>query len=581
MDQFCATCQNVGTDERRQLFQHHEHLDPECGRHENERDSLGILLESRLRLEYVAAEHPCAVPGGMVFPRIRATSSQRDRKHYGYLPGEYRLYLYWAHWQFLASRLKSELINSTTFSLYNYDEADNVIQAWTNLTARAKAVHDSLDASKQTGFYELVYAPVALNSNLNQLYVAAGKSNLYATQFKTSANIYAQKAMDHFATDANLTSTFEALEDGKWPYMLSQPHINYQYWQQPIRNTLPPISFVQQSQDTYPGSWIYTRYTVENSAGAFPGDNQYNCAQGYSCPDPTMLPMDPYGASTRWVEVSSGGPMDVTWTAQPNASWLTVSQSSGTIKADGSTDTKVYISVNWSKVPQPANSSASYQTVSTVNFTASDGATMIATVPVNHTVAPPDGWHGFVEGDGYVVMEAAHSTRNTSASGYAFEEIEWYGRTLSGMEMFPVTNKNFSLGTGPSLSYDFWSVGDVFNQSTGEVEITVQIGPSLNYFLGDFLAFGVQMDNQTAQTIAPVPNAALGSLPADWNNVVASEIRNVTMNMVLPDWSIPGAHTLTLWGMTTGVVFERIWIDMGGIVARGYSYLGPPESKRV
>jgi hypothetical protein len=43
----------------------------------------------------------------------------------------------------------------------------------------------------------------------------------------------------------------------------------------------------------------------------------------------------------------------------------------------------------------------------------------------------------------------------------------------------------------------------------------------------------------------------------------------------------PGQHTLSVWGMTVGIVLERIWIDMGGIEARGYSYLGPPESKRV
>jgi hypothetical protein len=26
---------------------------------------------------------------------------------------------------------------------------------------------------------------------------------------------------------------------------------------------------------------------------------------------------------------------------------------------------------------------------------------------------------------------------------------------------------------------------------------------------------------------------------------------------------------------------ERIWVDLGGILERGYSFLGPPESKRV
>jgi hypothetical protein len=57
-------------------------------------------------------------------------------------------------------------------------------------------------------------------------------------------------------------------------------HINYAYWQQPLRNSLPPIASVLQWQATYPVTEIFTRYTVENSLGSWPGDNQYNCAQG-------------------------------------------------------------------------------------------------------------------------------------------------------------------------------------------------------------------------------------------------------------------------------------------------------------
>lgn len=143
----------------------------------------------------------------------------------------------------------------------------------------------------------------------------------------------------------------------------------------------------------------------------------------------------------------------------------------------------------------------------------------------------------------------------------------------------PVTNQNFTLGSGPSLTYDFWAV-DSINGTSGMVRITIQIGPSLNYFLGSFLSFGLQMDSAEPRVINPVPAAPLGSLPADWNSIVSSEVRNVTLMMPLKG-ETPGSHTVTIWGMTTGVVVERIWVDMGGIEVRGYSYLGPPESRRV
>jgi hypothetical protein len=112
------------------------------------------------------------------------------------------------------------------------------------------------------------------------------------------------------------------------------------------------------------------------------------------------------------------------------------------------------------------------------------------------------------------------------------------------------------------------------------VNVTIQIGPSLNFMLGSFLSFGVSLDNQDPVPINPIPYAPLGSQPKDWQFVVANEVRNVTMTMDLGSEG-PGKHTLSVWGMTVGIVLERIWIDMGGIEARGYSYLGPPESKRV
>jgi hypothetical protein len=472
----------------------------------------------------------------------------------------------------LSSLLKAELVEPESFSLVNYDEADAMVKQWSDLAERARNVHSSLSPGKQTGFYELVYAPIMLNANLRALYVAVAKSNLYASQFRTCANREAEYAQQLFDEDAAMTAEFEALEDGKWPYMLSQPHINYQYWQQPMRNTLPPVSTVQQAQFSYPGSWTSIRYTVENSLGAWPGDNQHNCAQGYSCPDPTLLPMDPYGAASRWVDVSSGGPQEVEWTATTNVSWLKIEPSSGKLAPDGSTDTRVYLTPDWSL----CNASHAL-----VNFTSSDGAITIVNLPVNQTTAPPPEWHGFVAGDGYVAMEAAHASGNTSADGYAFDEIRWLGRTASGVKMFPVSNRNFTLGEGPSLEYDFWSVGEAFNRTTGTVQVTVQISPALNYILGSWLTFGLQLDDAEPRSISPIPDTKPGNLPKDWGTVVANEIRNVTMEMPLDNWATPGQHKLTLWGTTTGIVFERIIVDMGGVAARGYSYLGPPESKRV
>ena len=66
--------------------------------------------------------------------------------------------------------------------------------------------------------------------------------------------------------------------------MLEQPHLNQPYVLHQLRNTMPPVSYIQENQPaiprwdgTRPGQPSYVRYTIENSYGAYPGHNYLNC----------------------------------------------------------------------------------------------------------------------------------------------------------------------------------------------------------------------------------------------------------------------------------------------------------------
>jgi hypothetical protein len=67
--------------------------------------------------------------------------------------------------------------------------------------------------------------------------------------------------------------------------------------------------------------------------------------------------------------------------------------------------------------------------------------------------------------------------------------------------------------------------------------------------------FSLQRDTRSLRCLLRVP----GTLPRRLGHP-----RNVTMDMVLEDATVPGKHTISVWGMTAGVVLERIWVDMGG-----------------
>ena len=413
---------------------------------------------------------------------------------------------------------------------------------------------------------------------------SAGRSNLYAEQSRNAANNHAHAAIDALYRDVNLTNTFHSLLDSKWDHALDQSHLNWADSLEPDRDSLPPVSFVNPSLPVRPGipmvelsipHTFYTRLAVENSYGAWPGKNYWNCAAGAKCPDPELYTMDPYGAPSRWIEIGAAGPKDIRWTAKPDQPWLSISPDHGVVKHDASTDQRLIVTVDWTAVDGSVTGH--------IHLKTSDGGNVTITVPVFVPARPAIAFSGHVQGDGYIVIEAAHHTDSHSTNVHSWEEIPGYGRTLSGLEMFPSDASNFSIGTGPSVTYDIWTHQD------GDAELNVQIGPSLNFIAGKQISYGIQVDDHEPTEIQPVsmdrlggvpgrPGASplyVGAVPPDWINIVKSDIRNVTLPI---SFQSQGKHSITLWGMTAGVVVERLWVDFGGIRDRGYSYLGPPES---
>ena len=307
--------------------------------------------------------------------------------------------------------------------------------------------------------------------------------------------------------------------------------------------------------------------------GSWPGATKYNCPLGEHCGIPTLLPMDKYGRG-RWIDIGAAGPKDVHFNITTE-DWVTVKPDHGYIKRDASTDTRVRISIDWDKVPSNAE-------FGLLNISATDGSKQTFEVPVNHYYLP-GGYVGFVQGDGYVAMEAGSFSKSTSKDEYAFKEMDNYGRSKSGLEMMPITSKNFTIGEGPTLSYNFYT------HQSGPANITLDLGPSLN-FLGNnhTLAFGFQIDGSRPMIVRPVPilsineayhiPTSVGAVPYDWYDIAQDEIRKVVIPVELAH---KGKHSITLYGMSTGVIFERIVVDLGGVKARAGTYLGPPESVRL
>ena len=244
-----------------------------------------------------------------------------------------------------AGRRKYELIDPSTFSLIDYSEADRMLEEWKAMHDSAQSIMDSLLGKAQPAFFEMVYHPVTAGYVYYDIMISVARNNLYTQQGRNSANIIAQHVLDRFAEDHKLTSEYNHLLGGKWAHMMDQTHIGYTYWQQPMRQTLPGLQSVMPTERDLAGDM---GVTVQNTNATVPGDDMYHDLSSNTL---TMSAFDPYGVSTQWIDIFSMGTRPFIWTLTSNASFVHFSQTSGSLSRDGSSDVRVYATVDWDNCP--------------------------------------------------------------------------------------------------------------------------------------------------------------------------------------------------------------------------------------
>lgn len=129
-------------------------------------------------------------------------------------------------------RRKLELTNSTTYSLVNYREsvnsilsgsttyslprAETILSQWSSLVTASSTIYNTLPVSKKPSYYQLVHHSVIVSANVVEMYIAAGKNNLRASQAFASTNALADKVQQLFANDYDMETAYHTLLSGKW-----------------------------------------------------------------------------------------------------------------------------------------------------------------------------------------------------------------------------------------------------------------------------------------------------------------------------------------------------------------------------
>jgi hypothetical protein len=445
-------------------------------------------------------------------------------------------------------RRKPELLSPATYSLVDYNEAEKVVFDYNKIAKQAEDIYAKLPAEKRDAYYQLVLFPAKTGTIVNELYLAAGRNLLHASQKRASTNDWATITETLFNADTALMGYFNnTFASGKWHHFMDQPHLGYISWRDPPVNSLQHISLKKITVPDIPEMGI----TMEGSLAVWP-DN----------PDEASLPeFDVFNRQSRYIEVFNKGGAYFEFTITSESPWIKVSNARGVVEKD----MRIWVGIDWEKAPE--GKSQGIFTVSGLGRKVD--VSVNAFKPVEIT---PASLQGFVESNGYVSIEAGHYSKNTEKGENRWIEIEDFGPSLSGMRATTATDAP-ALTPGkdaPCLEYQMYLF------SNGQVEVNPIVAPTLNFLPGRAVRYGVSFDNEDPQIITLVPeNFDARNGNRDWESAVSDNFRiGKSLHQILN----PGYHVLKIWMVDPGVVIQKIVVNTGGVKP---SYLGPPESYYV
>jgi hypothetical protein len=445
-------------------------------------------------------------------------------------------------------RRKPERLATSTYSVANYNEAETVANDYNALASRAEALSRLLPKDQQDAFYELVLFPVKACANLNEMYVAGARNELYAQQGRVSANDFADMARRDYANDAALMKQYNAeFAGGKWDHFQDDVHIGYTSWPEPRTPSMAQIHLTSVPATNPPTLGV----AVENSSAAWPGGDE----------EPILPRFNSIAQQRRYIDVFNRGTGAVEYTATPSDPWIVLSALRGSV-AKGE---RLWVSIDWSKAPQGT-------AFGSVKIAQGDTAVNVNVDAISAADVTRDTLTGFVEDGGVVSIEPEHYTSKADVGDLKWITVEDYGRTLSAMRgQGPVDFGPLAPPQGsPRLEYKTYFF------TSGEATVYNVLAPNLAFIPGRNLRFAVSIDDQKPVMVTGVPTTivAAASQPNgnEWEKNVKDEARIVSAKVQIPS---SGYHTLKVWMIDPGITLQKIFMDLGGLKP---SYLGPPES---
>lgn len=464
---------------------------------------------------------------------------------------------------------KAEVQLPDVFSVVNYHEADRMLAAWKELTAKAEELEHKLSPEAKDAYYQLVLYPVKASAGVAEIYLSVGKNRLYAKQGRISTNDYATRAKELFNLDWYLSNRYNnETADGKWKHMMSDKHIGYTKWYMPENNELPELSIINPLGIPTPG------IAVEGSEAAWPLMTEH-----------LSLPVfDALNNQTYYVEVFNRGVGEFEYTVLTSQPWIKVDKTKGKVAKEN----RMNISIDWSKAPQGT-------TEGVVEIVCGKHKAEVKVPIVNGTV--PDSKEAFFGtlSDSEFSIPAYAYNANIPGRQAKWSFIPDLGREKGNMGIVPATaSSTLAHKSAARLEYK------VYLPSAGKTTIALGILPTqdVNPARGLRIAIGIDgkkpvvLDARKgfvdtfgeynpknlalSKVLKPLPERSTLALSGKGKNLRNEVFDNMRWLDVELEVDKPGFHTLKVYMVDPEVVLEKIVVNPDN---NRPSYFGAPSKQ--
>ncbi len=441
------------------------------------------------------------------------------------------------------------------------DEVSQRIAEWETLAKQVQKLYNEIPDNEKDAFYELVYYPVTGASLLNQKWLYHYKNQHCADQNRSSANLYADLANKAYQKIQDITTYYnQKLQNGKWNHIMSMNPRGLPVFSKPT-STSPSTDTKSSFGIAVEGYEMEVNHTIPNA---------------YS----DVLPVfNAYLKDSCFIDIFLKGNEELNWQALPKDSWIHLSYSEGRLDSDHP-EQRIWVKIDWDKVPKGENKKEaplghdyqvippSYKVNSAIDFICNNSTTSIGTSVYNPEFPDLKNYKGFIEGNGFVSINAENYSSKKASSNVNWEEINGLGYTGNVMttkkyNMSPITDTKNITEKSPALTYDFYT----FN--FGAANVIVQAIPSHPTNDSVNVRCAVAIDDATPVII----DFSTHGRSEEWKqNVLKNAARKSAKQIIVK----PGKHTLKIWMVDPGVMIDQILIDLGGWKE---SYAFPKETK--